>query len=312
MQEHGIYYRVFKTRKKIILSEEYSKILIRRVHKDYGHPGTKQVAQKIKSFYTAPNLTKNIHDLRNCEVCIKNKTRLTRNYGLMSHLAPAERPFQIMSLDTIGGFGGQRSTKKYLHLLEDHFTRYAYILCSKSQTARDFINLLNKVPGEEKIETILADQYPGISSKELENYVKERGAEMIFTAVDAPFSNGLNERLNQTLVNKIRCMINEKTKKIAWSTVAEECRKKYNETDHSVTGFSPEYLLNGESTDVLPPELKNNDTYRRNLEEDINLALLRTRKSHNYNKSLYDKNRIDHKFKEGDMVYVMNKNKLNR
>lgn len=99
-------------------------------------------------------------------------------------------------------------------------------------------------------------------------------------------------------------------KKKSWATIAEECRKKYNETDHSVTGFSPEYLLNGKPTDLLPPELtKNNE---RNLKEDRNLALLRTRKSHQYNKSLYDKNRIDYKFQEGDNVYVENKNKLNR
>lgn len=194
------------------------------MHKNFGHTGMNQTKHKINSFYTAPNLTKNIEYLKNCEICIKNKTRLNRNYGLMSHLGPAERPFQIMSLDTIGGFGGQRSTKKYLHLLEDHFTRFAYILCSKNQTTTDFINLLKKVPPEEKMETILKDQYPGISSKELENYVRERGAELIFTAVDAPFSNGLNERLNQTQVNKIRCTLNENTKKVSWATVAEECR----------------------------------------------------------------------------------------
>lgn len=101
----------------------------------------------------------------------------------------------------------------------------------------------------------------------------------------------------------------KKKEKRSWATVAEECRKKYNETDHSVTGFSPEYLLNGKPTDLLPPELTKT---RRNLEEDRHLALLRSRKSHEYNNTLYDKNRICHKFKEGDMVYVANKNKLNR
>ena len=30
-----------------------------------------------------------------------------------------------MSLDTIGGFGGNGSNKRYLHLLVDHFSRYA-------------------------------------------------------------------------------------------------------------------------------------------------------------------------------------------
>jgi len=53
---------------------------------------------------------------------------------------------------------------------------------------------------------------------------------MVFTAVDAPFSNGLNERLNQTLVNKIRCRINENDKKTALTTIANKCVEKYNET----------------------------------------------------------------------------------
>jgi len=38
-----------------------------------------------------------------------------------------------MSIDTIGDFGGQRSTKKYLHLIVDHFTRYSFISTSKTK-----------------------------------------------------------------------------------------------------------------------------------------------------------------------------------
>lgn len=79
---------------------------------------------------------------------------------------------------------------------------------------------------------------------------------MILTAVDALFLNGLNERLNQTLVNKIRCKINENKKKRAWTTVAKECVKIYNETEHTVTGFAPKYLMEGENVSILPLELK--------------------------------------------------------
>lgn len=139
----------------------------------------------------------------------KNKSRGTDKFGLMSHLGPATRPFEIMSIDTIGGFGGSRSTKKYLHLLVDHFTRYAYILTSKTQSAKDFIKLIKENTTEEnEIGMILSDQYPGINSREFKKYLENKGIPIIFTAVNSPFSNGLNERLNQTLVNKIRCRIN--------------------------------------------------------------------------------------------------------
>ena len=168
----------------------------------------------IGPYYTATNLTKNIKEIcRNCTICIKNKSRQREKFGVMSQLGPATKPFEIISIDIIGGFGGSRSTKKYLHLLVDHLTRYAYIKTSKTQTANDFIKLVENIPGTDQIGMILSDQYPGINSKEFKRYLDEKNTPIIFTAVNSPHSNGLNERLNQTLVNKIRCKINEKEKK---------------------------------------------------------------------------------------------------
>lgn len=311
--EDGIYYKKRGKNKKIILSEDYSKEIIKKTHEKYCHTGINQTESKLKPFYTAPFLSENIKNIcKNCEICIKNKTRLNRKYGLMSQLGPANRPFQIMSLDTIGGFGGQRSTKKYLHLLVDHFTRYAYILCSKNQHAQDFIRLIEKIPKEEAIEILLSDQYPALNSNEFKNYLKSRNIQLILTAVDTPFSNGLNERLNQTIVNKIRCKMNESKGKTNWSKIAEECRNRYNETNHSVTGFSPKYLLSGESTDMLPADVKEKQSLTKCLEEDRKLALQRSIKSHQYNKTLFDKNRLQYDFKKGDKVYVDYGNKLNK
>lgn len=178
----------------------------------------------------------------------------------MSHLGPAKRPFEIISIDTVGGFGGSRSTKKYLHLLVDHFTRYAWIETSRTQSANDFIKLVGKITKEGKIGMALTDQYPGINSKEFKDFLEEKEIPLIFTAVNSPFSIGLNERLNQTLVNKIRCTINEKEKKVAWTTIAQECTKGYNETEHIVTGFTPKYLLEGENITILPEKLKQKKT----------------------------------------------------
>lgn len=164
--------------------------------------------------YTAKNLTKNITRIcKDCETCIRNKSRGQGKFGWMSHLGPATKPFEIMSIDTIGGFGGSRSTKKYLYLLADHFARCAFILTSRTQNAIDFIKLVKNVSETDEIKIILTDQYPGSNSREFKEFLEKSNIRLIFTAVNTPFSNGLNERLNQTLVNKIRCRINEKEKK---------------------------------------------------------------------------------------------------
>ena len=311
--KNDIYYKKLKRQEKIILSEHLSKILIKDIHNTYCHLGRSQMINKITPFYSATNMIMNIKNIcDSCSTCQKNKSRKTSKYGFLSYLGPATYPFEIMSIDTIGGFGGSRSTKKYLHLLVDHFTRYAYILTSKNQTANDFIKLTTKVTEGNNIGTILTDQYPGINSKEFKHFLKKKDIKIIFTAVDAPFSNGLNERLNQTLVNKIRCKINENNrKKKAWTAIAQECVRRYNETEHTVTGFAPKYLMEGESVNILPHELKTNCT-NKDLERDRKLAYENTKKSHSQNAERYNKHRKEITLDAGDLVYVENGNRLNR
>lgn len=106
---------------------------------------------------------------RSCETCIKNKSRIGIFKAPLSQLGPAKEPFEIVSIDTIGGFKGNKSTKKYLHLAMDHFTRFAYIITSKTQVGKDFINLIKKVEKNGSIKLILSDQYPGINSAQFSN-----------------------------------------------------------------------------------------------------------------------------------------------
>lgn len=226
----------------------------------------------------------------------------------MGHLGPASKPYEIMSLDTIGGFGDETSSKKYIHLLVDHFTRFAYISTSVTQNAKDFIKLVASVQKNNRIGLLLTDQYGGLTSARFENYLNSQGITRILTAIDAPFSNGINERLNQTLVNRLRCRTNSPHNKASWSSSALRCAEEYNNTVHSVTKFSPSYLLFGKQPNVLPSELVSN----RDLNQDRITALENSNRVHEANKVRHDKNRIDISFEVGDEVFIENGNKLNR
>lgn len=307
--KHGVIVRKIKKNERIVLNEEAGNKIIKTIHDRFGHIGASQmITLLVKQFYF-PNMHKKIIEhCINCEVCIKNKSRRGRGIGLMGQLGPASHPFEIMSMDTIGGFAGRRSTKKYLHVLVDHFTRYVYTLTSKNQNATEFIKLVDKVQRENPIETLLTDQYGGLSANEFEDYLKEKGITHIFTAVDHAASNGLNERTGQTLVNRIRCRSNENEGRIAWCAVAGRCVKEYNETVHSSTGFAPNYLLNGVKTELVPQEF----IQPSNLLEDRKLALERSNRAHERNKKYFDKNKISGFFDIGEQIYVENGNKLNR
>lgn len=300
-----------KNTERIVISEQTGKILISRVHKNFGHIGTLCMFNTIRKNYFFKNMTKLIKDhCTQCDICIKNKSRPPLKIGKLGMLGPATKPFEIMSFDTVGGFGGRRSTKRYLHLLIDHFTRYAFISTSSSQTSADFIKLIERVQTENntKIELLLTDQHGGLTSNEFQNFITSQNIGMIFTSVDCPFSNGLNERLNQTVVNRIRCKVNENEKRKAWTTAAYECIGNYNNTIHSTTKFSPKYLMEGKIEHIIPQQL----ITKYDLMKDRELALQNTIKAHKINEAKYNKNKIEWEFKPHDLVYVEMNNKLNR
>ncbi len=303
----GFLTRTVKSTVKILLDTQGGLELIKRVHLRYGHIGSHHIYNTIKDHYHFHNMYRHITKFTSsCEVCIQNKSRRYNNLGLLGQLGPASRPYEIMSLDTVGGFGGRRSTKRYLHILVDHFTRFAYILTSANQTTSEFIRLMCSVIRDHPIETLLTDQYGGLASKEFKEFLHKENIKHLFTAVDHPQSNGLNECLGQTLVNRIRCRINETNTPIAWSTVARRCTDEYNETVHSTTQFPPSYLLIGRRDAISP--LSTPSTYSSDLRQAFDNSL----KYHQRNKIRLDSRKTNISLLTGDLVYITNGNRLNR
>ena len=151
----------------------------------------------------------------------------------MSKLGPARKPFEIMSFDTVGGFSNNNSLKKYIHILIDHFSRAVFMSTSKTQRSGDIITLIDSTGETDSIKIILAERYPVMSSKEVQEYARKKNIKLIFTSTDCPSSNGLNKRVNQTLVNRIRC--NSDKNKRNWTKITEESIEDKNNKIRTIT-----------------------------------------------------------------------------
>jgi hypothetical protein len=125
-----------------------------------------------------------------------------------------------------------------------------------------------------------------MTSREVQEYARKENIKLIFTSADCPSSNGLNERVNQTLVNRIRCKINSDKKKRNWTNIAEESVEEYNNTRHSVTGFARNHLLYGKIIEIVPAGIMEN---KINLKRDREEAFKNSTRNFETNKKKYDK-----------------------
>jgi hypothetical protein len=294
-----ILYKQKKNRKLIYIPKTLVCELIDTFHKEFGHIGTKQMAMLISRNYYFFNSNKLIKEFVDaCETCVLNKSRCQKALGQLAQLGPATKPGEIIAIDTVGGFSN-KSNHKYLHIAIDAFTRYVWITTSKTQTAKDFVNLIHKVKQNCKVELVLCDLYTGINSGDFKNYLKAENIKNIFTTPDAAQSNGLCERANQTLSNLIRCVLFDKHYQIAWTTVAHQVVDNYNQTPHSVTKYPPAYLMH------LPlRSLAFNENNYEPVELAAINALENSQQYHKVNKKYYDAKRENFSFEEGDLVYI--------
>ena len=227
--------------------------------------------------------------------------------GQLGQLGPTKHPYEIIAIDNVGGFKDRKSKQNYLHIAIDAFTRHVWIKTSITQNAKDFIRFLRSVKQDCRFNYVLCNLYGGINSGKFKQFLEENNVTPIFTTPDAAQSNGLIERVNQTLSNKIRCIYFEENYSKVWSIIAHQAVKKYNLIPHSVTGYPPAYLLNGQQMETSIDE----NPYEP-IDQARRIAFDRSQNYHKANKKYYDTKRLNPEFQVDELVYIKNKNHITR
>ncbi len=70
-----------------------------------------------------------------------------------------------------------------------------------------------------------------------------------FTTPYRPQSNGLCERMNQTIENIIKCTVRED--RINWNKSLDLVMMAYRSTPQTSTGFTPNMLVTGKETNMI-------------------------------------------------------------
>ncbi|GFT30742.1 retrotransposable element Tf2 protein type 3 [Trichonephila clavipes] len=151
---------------------------------------------------------------------------------------------------------------------------------------------------------LLSDRNAAFTSSKFKKFLKHHNIRQLLTSANRPQCNGKNERVNQTLVAKLRCKVNSTTK-TPWTKLLEQVTYGYNNSPHDVTGFPPAYLMFGTLPydSPLPNQVKLNYPP---IQQARQIAVNRTIKHHKINKQRYDKHYVDAKFKVGDLGLYQN------
>lgn len=170
---------------------------------------------------------------------------------------------------------------------------------SKSVTTETYTNFLKQIIQIQVPDNILTDRNAAFTSSRFKRFLRNYKIKHLLTSSHRPETNGKVERVNQTIVTRLKCKVNSSSNRQPWTKILENVLNEYNATPHSVTQFTPSYLLLGK----LPydPLLPNNSYYPP-VDEARRLAKENTISYHNKNKVRYDARFLPAKFNVGDTV----------
>lgn len=285
---------------KIVIPFSLRRKLLHEAHSQFGHPGIQKMINLITPHYYWPYINEDIAKfVKHCHTCQMNKKPRQKRFGLLQTVPQPEKPFELISLDTVGGFNYYNSTKKFLHVVIDHATRYIWAFPSKNETAESYINCLKQIFQIQQPLNLLTDRNAAFTSTRLKHFLRNFNVKHLFTSSHRPQTNGTSERCQQSLVTMLKCKVNSSSTKVPWTKWLEQVVSEYNNTPHTVTKFPPNYLMFG----IMPFQSPlNQDNIYPSIDDARKLAQNRTVKYHERNKNYYDARFIDKQFKVGDSV----------
>lgn len=230
-----------------------------------GHLGIKKTFSKLTRFYW-PGMLKDVDIyVKSCHVCQSFKNRAGIPPGYL-HSIPVSKAFEHLHLDIVGPtISTTKRGNRYIITATDAFSKYAFAKPCQSIKTLDLIKFVedNIMFTHGKPEVIITDRGSQFTSSEWEKYTRTHAIKHQLTSSYHPQSNGIDERLNGTLVRILRSYVDEFQE--MWDVRLRGALYVYNTTVHSSTGFSPYHILHG-----LDPR----SPFNEHVQSDSNLEIL--------------------------------------
>jgi transposase InsO family protein len=120
-------------------------------------------------------------------------------------------------------------------------SRYIYSVAMKKKIYVEVLKAFTTIYKQSKIRAIRSDNGSEFISDKFKNFSKENNIKQILSEAGKPQSNGMIERANATIKELIQKSI-EMNQNLDWVKNLQKLISNINNSQHKITGFTPEQI----------------------------------------------------------------------
>lgn len=204
-----------------------------------GHPGMTVMKRRLRQKVWWLRMDHQVETyVKSCNLCT-----MVSSVGAPEPMQRTRMPTKAWSEVAID-FLGPLPNGYSLLVLIDYFSRFVEVIAMKSTTAELTVKALFETFSRFGIPNILrSDHGPQFISETMRKFCKEFGIEQQKTTPYWPQANGEVERMNNTILKRLR--ISQETQGADWKWDLRNFLLMYNSTPHTTTGVAPSLLMFG-------------------------------------------------------------------
>lgn len=280
-----------------------------------GHFGQTKTYEAVAKFFWWPSLKADVlHHVSTCDLCMRNKARRHKPYGLLQPLEPPEQPFDSVSYDFITKLPLTPKGHDSICVFVDRLTKMAYFAaCNETITAKGFAKLyVDTVQVHQGLsKTFVSDRDTRFTSAFWREVAELLGTRLCMSSAFHASTDGQTEVVNQTLETYLRHFISPQM--TDWDDWLSRAQFAYNNSYHASTKDTPFHLVLGRHPRTplgVPVQDKRPASYA--FVEQMKAITDRARKclvaARQRQKAFADSRRSEKSFSEGEWVLLSTKN----
>lgn len=306
--ENGILYfnRLDSPNRVLYLPEILQAEVCRQVHLELGHLGVYKMIKYLQDRFYWLKMRETIRDfVRSCHLCQLSKIDNIKYVGTCKSII-SENPGDLVMADLYGPLPISRGGISHIFVIQDSFTKYIKLYGLKAATARAVVSRMRDFALTIKPKKVMTDRGRQFIGDVWRLGLRGIGVKTIYTSIRNPRPNTA-EVVNKQLGKFFRIYCHEQHR--SWGCWLKKIEELYNNTLHLSTGFTPNEVLSGNSTQLSIDRSLINFTKNKSVNEIREQVRVNLRSASKKRQDRFNKNHNLIQYQIGDLVKVRRLNK---